>query len=415
MMNNSSIIVDKIRAFQRTIRFILIILSAFFATWGSGLQKIANFDLSKIFVGLASLLIFYWWLFVRYKFRVFPRYFNYFILFVFIHTLITYGLIFPEELKFGYMSKIALQNGFIRLQESNGMIIIRFFLFALFGYALASLLKTEKELIGLSLAYGAGLAAVMMIGGYLSGIRLCGGVLDPNAFGLSTVIAIFLNMIVLNKQDLKVWIKIISVIFIIFAIIGILWSGSRGAILGAFIGLLVLLIYLSTIKRRIQIIIGLLMISIIVFLFLPRINRETIKSRVSFEGIQKFQGEERLSLWRDYLGEVHRYAIIGVGMNRSLEVTKNFRIPKQLDPHNNYLETWVEFGIMGFILFILGLYKMWYNIHFKKMPMDASILGLFTAWLTISFFMSNFTTRDTWIVLGIAAAYGSMKSKFAGW
>ena len=39
---------------------ILIILSSFFAPWGAGLQKIVNFDLSKIFVGIAILTIVYW-------------------------------------------------------------------------------------------------------------------------------------------------------------------------------------------------------------------------------------------------------------------------------------------------------------------------------------------------------------------
>ena len=423
-IDDSSIRLSQFVFFKRAVPSVLIPLCAFFAPWGSGLQQVVNLDLSKIFVGLAILLILYWFLFVYHKMRSFPHYFNYFILFVTLHTFITYVLIFPRELKFGYTDEIILQNDFIRLQEAKGMIIARFFLFVLFGYALGYFLRNRKRLMSLSLAYGIGLTSVMILGGYRSfdmyegvlEMRLSGGFLDPNAFGLSAVTAVFLNIIVIIELGVKKWNKLFSIIFIGVGMLGIFFSGSRTALFGLFVGLLVLLIYSPHTKKKIQIFAGLLMIASAIFLFIPHGVRQTIESRTNLEKILESRATGRLDIWGDYLYKVPDYALKGVGMGRSMEVIRDSWTAKWGVPHNNYLLVWIEFGTLGLIFFIAGLWKMWkrvscHKIQSKKTIKDATILGLFAAWLSISFFLDNFGLRETWIVLGVVVAYGRWNFK----
>jgi len=409
----------------RMISSILILLCAFFTPWGAGLQQVVSFDLSKIFVYFMVLLILYYLLyisFISYEGLSFPSYFNYYILFVILHTFISYVFIFPEELKFGYTGMVNMQHGFIRLQEAVGIGIARFFLFILFAYSLASLLKNEKQFILLCLAYGAGLAIIIVLGGYVAvagskGGRLSGGVLDPNAFGMSAAIAVFLNMFVWTTQNTKVLYKFLSIIFVGFGVIGIFSSGSRGAILGVVIGLLIILMYTPiSIKEKGKLAPIVLVGGVTILFFIPRYARQSLSYRLDIQRIQQTRGSNRLDIWTDYLGVFHRYALTGVGLKRSREVIKDTWTSEWGVPHNNYLEVLVEYGLVGLILFIMGLMSLWKRVSYKlklerKKISNAVILGLFSAWLTISFFLSNLAIRDTWLMLGTIAAYGSLGNK----
>jgi len=408
---------------KQMIPSILLVLIAFFAPWGSGLQKVTNFDLSKIFVGLIVLLIFYWALFVRHKFRTFPPYFNYFMLFAILHILVTYVVFFPKELRFGYIDIIQLQEGFIRLQETSGMMVARFFLFALMGYAFASLLRTKKQFIILSLAYGTGFSLIMVIGACIGGgyvtiekdflVRFAGSFLNPNSLGTSALMAVFLNIFVLTSQNVKILKRLFSIVFVGIGILGVLISGARSNMLGLFIGLLVMIMHIPKIQRKIQFIVGLLIIVSIVFLFVPQNFKETLKYRTSIQTILETRGAKRFDLWHTYIEAMPKYILIGNGYGRKRKVIQTFS-GKIYTTHNSYLAVLVEFGLIGFLLFIMCLWQLWKKISYsskqtKRAFSDCVVLGLFFAWLVMFIFRDYGGSRDLWIFLGIIAAYGSRK------
>lgn len=410
---------------RQIIPSVLIVLSAFFATWGAGLQQVTSFDLSKIFPGLAVLLIFYWALFVRYKTRSFPPFFNYFMLFVILHIIVTYVVLFPEEFKFEVTQKIQLQGGFVDVKQGHGIAVARFFLFALFSYAIASLLKTEKRLVAFALAYGAGLTIVMMLGGYsvisgkISDLRLSAGFLNPNSFGTSALMCIFLNLFVLVKRGLVKWAKMFTIGFIIIGILGILLSGSRGCLLGLTVGFFILLIYAPKIKMKIKLIAGLVVISSLILCFVPQYVRDTLEARANI--LEKIESggmgsaNVRFAIWGAYAKELPKYFFSGMGFHRSIEATKkSFTTRINPTPHNRYLHTLVEFGFIGFLLFLGGLRQLWKRISCHSWQMKISItnsviLSFFSAWLVMMMFGSYSGSRDLWIFLGIVAAYGSWK------
>jgi len=427
MVFYSSDITNQDQVFKRTPRTpsILIIMIAFFTSWGAGLQGLTNFDLSKIFVGLIVLLIFYWTFFVHHKFRTFPPYFNYFMIFATLHIFVTYAIFFPKELRFGYTDIIQLQGGFIRLQEASGMMITRFFLFALMGYALASLLRTKKQFIALSLAYGTGFSLIMVIiisayigGGYVTIekgflIRFAGGFLNPNSLGTSALMTVFLNIFVLTSQNVKTLNRLFSMVFVGIGTLGVLISGARSNMVGLFIGLLVMIMHMPNIQRKIQFIVGFLIIISIVFLFVPQNVKETLKYRTSIQTIQESRGSKRFDIWHAYIEAIPKYILIGNGFGRSREVIQNFSSTISTT-HNRYLATLVEYGIIGFLLFIGAFWQLWKKISYsskqiKRSISNCAILGLFFAWLAMFMFGDYSGSRDLWVFLGIIAAYGSRK------
>ncbi len=413
---------------KRTISSILMVLSAFFATWGAGLQQVSSLDLSKIFPGLAVLLIFHWALFVRNKIRAFPPIFNYFMLFFILHTIVTYAFLLPSEFTFGVTQEFQLQGGFVNFHQGNGMAVARFLLFALYAYAIASLLRTEKMLIAFALAYGTGFVTVMLLGGYrvvsgsVSALRLSAGFLNPNSFGASALMCIFLSLFILVRRHSGKLIKIFAVIFLGTGMFGLLSSASRNSILGLVVGLFVLLLYIPNVKMKIKIATSIVFIITLIGFFLPQHVWQILDVRASF--IEKI-GEEgignanvRFGIWEDYIREMPGYILTGVGFHRTTEATKlSYTTRSNWIPHNRYLHTIVEFGFLGFLLFTAGLWQLWKRIfHYHRWQMkitfnDSVILGFFSAWLIMLLFGSYSGSRDFWIFLGIIAAYGSRKVK----
>jgi len=346
-------------------------------------------------------------------------------LFVILHTIVTYAFLLPSEFTFGVTQEFQLQGGFVRFYQGSGMAVARFFLFALYAYAIASLLKTEKMLIAFALAYGAGLTIMMTLGGYsvisreISDMRLSAGFLNPNSFGASALICIFLNLFILVKYHSGKLIKIFAIIFLGTGMFGLLSSGSRNSILGLVVGLFVLLLYIPKVKMKIKIVACIVFIITLIGFFLPQHVWQTLNVRFNFIEKIKEGGIEnanvRFGIWKDYIREMPEYILTGVGFNRSTEATKlSYTTRNNWIPHNRYLHTIVEFGFIGFILFMAGLWQLWKRIsyHSQKMkipPSNYVISGLFSAWIIMLLFGSYSGSRDLWIFLGIIASYGTMK------
>ncbi|MHB9154922.1 MAG: O-antigen ligase family protein [Endomicrobiales bacterium] len=388
----------------------------FFAPWGEGLQQAAHFDLSKIFVALAVLFIPFRLFFFKER-AVFPEYFNYFVLFTLAHTVLAYALFFRQELVFGVQGQQALQGNFVRAQEGAGMVLLRRFLLVLFGYALAATVRGRGQLTPLFLGYGAGLTSVLLLGGYrlfdsrISEERIAGGYLDPNAFGLAGMTMVFLSALVLVRGSGRPFVRALAVFFILAGIAVIFGSGCRGVMLGSLFGLLLVLYCIPGFVKKFWLVTGAFAFLVAAVNFFPYDFPDMIKKRFNYERIQEDGGAGRTFIWKDYLQAFSSYALIGVGMGRSLEVTRYSWTRKWAVPHNNYLAVWVESGAVGILLYLMALYQLGRGIVEKRgLDPDGAlsgsmVLGMFSAWLVMSFFMDTFAQRETWIILGVAASY----------
>jgi O-antigen ligase len=297
---------------------------------------------------------------------------------------------------------------------------MRFFLFVLFGYALAAVIKSTKQIIYLSLFYGLGLALVLLIGGYstashMSGdIRLSGGYLNPNAFGLSGMLVFLLALVCLSKRDIGLFLKVCLVIMASIGLIGVLKSSSRGAIVALFSGLVVTVIYTPQFVQKFRMFFLLFFAFSIIWFVNEGSVTDVLINRLSTERIESDRGSGRLDIWKDYLVKLPEYALTGVGMGRAMEATRNSWTYRWNAPHNIYLHILVEFGIVGLVLFMLFVKGLWSKIlccfsSDRSGLSPQSILGLLTAWLVANCFGDFFTARDTWIIFAVIVIYVNMK------
>ncbi len=397
---------------------ILIFCTMFFATWGSGLQQLGNFDLSRIFPFCAVLLTLYVAIWGR-KRIAFPLCFNLFILFYLLHMFVTYGLFFPNEIIFSSVGKQILNNGFVSVTEGMGLVCLRFIIFVLFGYAVASLSQGRRRVQLMTLAYSLGLLLSLSLGGY-SGepsadeqLRVAGGYLNPNALGLSGLTAICLaaySYIRSSREKLENYINLSSVLIGIAAI-GL--SASRGAVVGLICGFIVFVFSLKRLSTKIRVLLGTIFLLTMSTAILPDgIYRSSLER--GKKAVQD-RGSGRLDIWGDYLAQFPTYALTGVGFGRSMEVIKTSYTHMLRITHNNYLQVLVENGLFGLLLFMLAVWQLWVNTHdylSPYSPRKAVLRASLAIWLTSGCFMNSFAARDTWIILGVLAGISAAMKRY---
>ncbi|MFA6582916.1 MAG: O-antigen ligase family protein [Elusimicrobiaceae bacterium] len=394
---------------------VLLPLIAFFSCWGSGTQNLTNHDLSKIFVGLIIVLILHWLFFTKNRLQ-FPRWVTLFVAFSFIHTAVTYGILFPEELGFGYTGIVHLNENFSSMQESLLFVISRFFLFILFGYAIAREINNKQQISTFAIFYGLGLLFIHLTGGYETQdkenieIRQAGGFLNANAFGLSGLTAIFLGLVgfTITKSQFA---KTLSVVTIATGIMALIASASRGNIIGALAGILIL-IFFSRLKQMMKFALFSIAVLTTILLFAPGKYTQTVMTRFEHDKLTEGGGSGRTGIWKDYLDNLSKYFVIGVGQGRSITVIEDNWTEKYAVTHNTYLQILVEYGLPGLCLLIAALtalFKMLKKIEEPQLRIHA--LAALTAWTVSVTFGNRLTARDTWILLGILVATAKISAK----
>jgi len=407
------------RVGRSPIRLALILTCAFFASWAAGLQGVAPFRLSKVFPLGAMGLVLYWGLFVRHKFRTFPTLFNVFLAFVVAHTVVTYLFFHPELLEFRYRGEVLWRGGLVLEEESHGIRLARFFLFAFFGYALASLLRSAREVTMVALVFGAGftLSVVLGVRGEVSQAvtfaRSSGGYHNANSFGAAAMTCVFLSLFVLQHPGTRRWARIGSAGSALAGLYGLLVSASRTAILGVCGGMLVMLAY-SPLRRRLRNAVCLCLIVVVALMLLPEHALEALVGRSAYDYLVRSRASKRFDIWSDYVRAFPKYALVGTGLKRSMTATaESYTTSEPKIPHNTYLQVAVEFGCVGLVLFLAAMWQLWRRVASPlspRIPTDSVMLGLFAAW-TFFFLGGTFGSRVFWVSWAIVAGYGHWRSQ----
>lgn len=424
---------------------VLILLCAFFLPWGPGAEGMIHINVSKVFAALAFLLIVCWvfgakhrfgalprpyvdstrsfgtlacllvvhWLqCVRDRISVMPRAITWFLLYLLVHTFVTYVVVFPDSPRVDRIVEAYTGNTWF-----GGL--IRTMLFAVFAYALATFLKTDRQVQAVAFSMGAGLLITLLISTYGShtyygfDVRSAGAFTNANCFGSVSVTVFFLNLVVWVKAGNSPKSRILPGCLILVSLTGCLVSGSRGALFGLVAGLLVMLRYTAGPCRRIRNAVALVLVIMLAVLLVPPGYAETVQARLSIERLTNDRLAGRLDIWAAYIVRMSRYVLTGIGYGRSITLTVGV-LPQPHATHNYYLMVLVDLGVVGLLLFVLGLWQVWRGLrcHSRQIGdwrIDAVYRGFFVAWLFLLSTGTRGTGREWWLSLGVIVAYGRLK------
>jgi O-antigen ligase len=156
-----------------------------------------------------------------------------------------------------------------------------------------------------------------------------------------------------KEKKLKYW----SWLFIIFGLISLFTSFTRGAILGVVVSLVVISLF-SPYRRWLWG--SLLTISLLSFIFVPFIRKEII----SVIKIKDVATDVRVVMWRGALRIIKHHPIFGSGFGGFPTLYAKYKLPQHIEffpnPDNLILTLWIEMGISGLVVFMLILGRLIY-------------------------------------------------------
>ncbi|MDD5691691.1 MAG: O-antigen ligase family protein [Candidatus Omnitrophica bacterium] len=223
---------------------------------------------------------------------------------------------------------------------------------------------------------------------YISRRRIFSPFITPNALG--GYLAMIFPLALINKN--RLW-------FIVPIGLALIFTGSLGAILGLFLGLI---IYMNLkgglkIKRAIPIF-GLLIIIGLIF-----VTRSiTLKTHTA----PGFSALMRLDYWRETLKIIGDRPLTGVGIG-------NFNLALSRYAHNSYLQIWAEMGILGISAYLWLVFRSLRSAFNKLKSGDKenyaiALISAIAIFLTHNFVDFTFFLPEVaatwWIMLGLIIA-----------
>ncbi|MGH7574226.1 MAG: O-antigen ligase family protein, partial [Longimicrobiales bacterium] len=213
------------------------------------------------------------------------------------------------------------------------------------------------------------------------------------------------------------WRKLFFVLFPVTAVMTMIASSSRGALLGG--GLVLLWIVLRS-RYRVKALVGAAVVTIAVVAFVP----DEFKERFSTMGEDK-TSESRLVVWRYGMETAKQHPVLGIGYkNWSHYATRTYGRP--LLPHNIFVEAAAELGYIGLLGFLLLIgATFWVNANTRKIvrriPGDQHFLyqiahgldGALIGYMASGFFITVLFYPYFWINLAMAVALNTAASNKA--
>lgn len=222
--------------------------------------------------------------------------------------------------------------------------------------------------------------------------------IDPNYLGgymTGTMLICLDNVIDCKNKVFRVVLAISAAIIFI----GIMLTGSRGAMVASIIGLL----FITVLKFRKKITLkrGLIILGIAVAAGIVLINfipGQTIQRYLNISTWLDSSNSRRFQLWTNALKTIKESPVFGFCIDNTATIIGG--ITGDYEPsHNTILEIWIQLGIMGLIA--LGAL---FGRCFKK---DRGILSkaLAISTVIVSVFISIEATTFLWINLAVALKY----------
>lgn len=216
-------------------------------------------------------------------------------------------------------------------------------------------------------------------------------IFDPNYLAAFLVFPALLSFVIVLYSTS--W-KILLYIFVLFVIVGgLLMTGSRNGMISFLLGAFFIFMQRFSLKLKVSRIISLLLfISITITLVLNYVPEETYL-RLFVDSYNDGSNHTRLmdwdAGWRSFL--IH--PILGYGFVSEMDAIK-FALGKSLLAHNTYIGLLIQFGVIGFSFFIIGISKL-----IKKLIVchDLVLFGFIIATLQLSLVVSAQVAFFFWI------------------
>ncbi len=258
------------------------------------------------------------------------------------------------------------------------------------------------------------------------GMRATAGFKTPNGLGayLTLFIPFSLSTVFYWKNNISKW---VSFFIFLLSFWSIIIAFSRGAFMGALMGLLFLIFFLRLQGKPVKKNYVFLFVAIFGILAITGIlvmNSHYVVDLLNRKGT----ADGRLSIWLESLQLIKDRPLFGHGINTFMRIFQYYRKVPSSSPtfaHNCYIQMAVEVGIVGLVSFLVIILKLFLNQFRKRETCYSSnnfqvlslglLAGIF-AFLVHSFFDNNLYSLQLsaflWYMIGLYVAMDGLKKLF---
>jgi len=235
----------------------------------------------------------------------------------------------------------------------------------------------------------------------------------PNALGLflAPIISLTAILFILHPERSRGISRILSILTIILGLIAITLSQTEAALVAIPTAVIITLLISGISKKSKLILLVLSVLLVLCSLLIPTTKEKLL--------LQDYSGQVRISQWTETVELIKEKPFFGAGLNgypTALEPHHNSTLYEIFQyPHNIFLNTWVELGLIGLItLFWFGYLILKQTISTPRRDLlektspnvEVVTLALFAALLTIAIhglvdvpYFKNDLSILTWILL----------------
>lgn len=292
---------------------------------------------------------------------------------------------------------------FGRLQNAIGFLLLYLIV------ASYRLQKNDFELLKRYILIGGFFAALLICYGYFNQVADIGYgdrvslsyghnrvSLNSQAFALLIPFTICFSAILEQKTKLMKGLFILVLLVIMFSIV---LTGSRGILVAALTVFLIYIYYMKNVKKKIVAGFTIVSILLIIIPLIPEFMTERILSS------SEDQASGRLDIWIVGLKSLKKYWFFGAGLDNFPPAFTEFvtypygYLNTDRASHNIFIGIFVELGIIGITLLIIGLIKHYRSIGPSSVTTNAIMLkaafwGIIVGGLSLDIMWS----KETWLL-----------------
>lgn len=213
---------------------------------------------------------------------------------------------------------------------------------------------------------------------------------DPNFLAAYMVVPFILSI---TKQLFRysLW----NLVCLILISLGILFTASRGAMLSCSIGAVVAFSCFAIRRRKVKYLIWggalIVILGYVVMNTLPKASFERLFSSSYDDASNK----KRLVDWTMGLKAFENSWLFGYGMQGEMQIIKR-EVGVSMIAHNTYLALLLQFGVLGFTIFLTGVLKLVRNLLLYE---EYIVTSMVFATLFVVFFISAEVAVFLWLPL----------------
>ncbi|MTB64717.1 hypothetical protein GGG87_06890 [Streptococcus sp. zg-86] len=197
-------------------------------------------------------------------------------------------------------------------------------------------------------------------------------------------------------------------LYFFFPTIGIILTGSRGALLGIVIACLYLCLSNDFFSFR-NIVMGIVSSFVVLFLafFLPT----SLTHRLTMQGLNDSSNEFRIRIWQAAYRVYESSPIYGRGIGSIFSLGPLYGGAPRMSQHNFLLEIMTDYGTIGLLLFIsITIVAFIESVQAR----DNLMIAILFSTLIVAFMIPGFTSAFLWINLSLVFIHSRMYKNYRG-